>query len=275
MFEAKQTMDTIIPAFNHSLVRFSYTDTKPAVHMVTETATRLGWLVRQDGRHVEPITVEPEPIGSDEAWAIVTRAVSSLSRVLAAGRTHKIGASRFSPDGSNGSQRRLLNVMLMLHYTQLLRAAVTAALMLAVMRAALAGPLEDADAAYGKNDYATAFRLFRLLADQGDATAQTRLGQMYEAGQSVPEDYAEAVAWYRRAANQGFKIAQWLLGTMYQTGYGVPQDYVQALMWYNLSATQGWKAAEFSRASLERAVTRAQVAEAQKLARDWKPKSER
>jgi TPR repeat protein len=165
--------------------------------------------------------------------------------------------------------------MLMLHYTQLLRAAVTAALMLAVMRAALAGPLEDADAAYGKNDYATAFRLFRLLADQGDATTQTRLGQMYEAGQSVPEDYAEAVAWYRRAANQGFKIAQWLLGTMYQTGYGVPQDYVQALMWYNLSATQGWKAAEFSRASLERAVTRAQVAEAQKLARDWKPKSER
>jgi hypothetical protein len=160
MFEAKQTMDTIIPAFNHSLVRFSYTDTKPAVHMVTETATRLGWLVRQDGRHVEPITVEPEPIGSDEAWAIVTRAVSSLSRVLAAGRTHKIGASRFSPDGSNGSQRRLLNVMLMLHYTQLLRAAVTAALMLAVMRAALAGPLEDADAAYGKTTMQPPFGFF-------------------------------------------------------------------------------------------------------------------
>ena len=140
----------------------------------------------------------------------------------------------------------------MLHYTQLLRAAVTAALMLAaVMRAAVAGPLEDAEAAYGKNDYATAFRLFRLLADQGDATAQTRLGQMYENGESVPEDYAEAVTWYRRAANQGSKTAQWLLGTMYQFGYGVPQDYVQAHMWYNLSATQGWQAAKISRASLE------------------------
>jgi uncharacterized protein len=160
------------------------------------------------------------------------------------------------------------------HYTQLLRAAVTAALMLAaVMRAAVAGPLEDAEAAYGKNDYATAFRLFRLLADQGDATAQSRLGQMYESGQSVPQDYAEAVTWYRRAADQGFKIAQWLLGTMYQTGYGVQQDYVQAHMWYNLSAAQGWGAAVEARTMLERAMTPAQVAEAQKLAREWKPLS--
>jgi Sel1 repeat len=64
-------------------------------------------------------------------------------------------------------------------------------------------------------------RLLRSLAEQGDATAQSRLGDMYEDGHGVPQDYAEAVLWYRRAADQGFKIAQWLLGTMYQTGYGV------------------------------------------------------
>jgi uncharacterized protein len=164
----------------------------------------------------------------------------------------------------------------MLHYTQLLRAAVTAALMLAaVMRAPVAGPLEDAEAAYGRDDYATAFRLFRLLADQGDATAQSRLGQMYENGESVPQDYALAALWYRRAADQGSRIAQWLLGSMYEFGKGVPQDYVQAHMWYNLSATRGWQVAALSRAILEKAMTPAQVVEAQKLAREWKPKPER
>jgi uncharacterized protein len=164
----------------------------------------------------------------------------------------------------------------MRHYTQLLRAAVTAALVLAaVMRAAVAGPLEDAEAALLGNQYATAFRLFRLLAEGGDATAQNRLGQMYEAGQGVPEDYVLAVTWYRRAADQGSKVAQWNLGSMYEFGKGVPQDHVQAHKWYNLSATQGWEAAAISRGDLGKRMTPAQIAEAQKLARDWKPKSER
>ena len=122
-------------------------------------------------------------------------------------------------------------------------------------RAAVAGPLEDAEAAWSRHDYATAFRVFRSLAEQGDVTAQKRLGDMYEQGQSVPQDYALAVLWYRRAADQGFKEAQWLLGTYYQTGYGVQQDYVQAHMWYNLSAAQGWGAAAENRTMLERAMT--------------------
>ena len=60
-------------------------------------------------------------------------------------------------------------------------------------------------------------------------------------------------------------MAQWLLGTMYQTGYGVQQDYVQ----------RGWEAAVIARAALEREMTRAQIAQAQNLARDWRPKPER
>ena len=164
----------------------------------------------------------------------------------------------------------------MRHYTQLLRAAVTASLMfVAIGGAAVAGPLEDAEAAWSRHDYATAFRLFRSLAEQGDATAQEHLGVMYENGLGVPEDYAEAVHWFRRAADQGLKTAQWFLGTMYQTGYGVQQDYVQAHMWYNLSAARGWGEAAVARTILERAMTPAQVAEAQKLAREWKPKPER
>jgi hypothetical protein len=45
-----------------------------------------------------------------------------------------------------------------------------------------AGPLEDAAAAYGRGDFAEALKLFRLAADQGNATAQTALGIMYAMG---------------------------------------------------------------------------------------------
>jgi uncharacterized protein len=156
------------------------------------------------------------------------------------------------------------------------RAAVTASLMfVAIAGAAVAGPIEDGEAAWDRKDYATALRLFRSLAEQRDATAQEHLGVMYENGQGVPQDYAEAVLWYHRAANQGLKTAQWNLGVMYQTGYGAQQDYVQAHMWYNLSAAQGWGPAAENRTMLEKAMTPAQVAEAQKLAREWKPKPER
>ena len=67
------------------------------------------------------------------------------------------------------------------------RAVLTACLMLvAIAGAAIAGPLEDAEAAYDKDDYKTALQLFRSLSDQGNALAQQRLGLMYERGLGVP-----------------------------------------------------------------------------------------
>jgi hypothetical protein len=79
--------------------------------------------------------------------------------------------------------------------------AAVAALILAVGVAGsvAAGPLDDAEAAYKRGDYATALRLLRPLAEQGEAKAH-----MYGAGRGVPQDYAAAVNWYRKAADQGF-----------------------------------------------------------------------
>src|SRR5215472_18681799 len=59
-----------------------------------------------------------------------------------------------------------------------------------------AEPFEDAAAAYAKGDYATALQLFRPLADQGMARAQTILGVMYATGQGVPKNDNEAMKWY-------------------------------------------------------------------------------
>ena len=52
-------------------------------------------------------------------------------------------------------------------------------------------------------DYATALRELRPLADQGNASAQFLLGGMYDEGNGVIQDYKETVKWYRMAADQG------------------------------------------------------------------------
>jgi TPR repeat protein len=54
-------------------------------------------------------------------------------------------------------------------------------------------------------------------------------------------------------------------------GQGVVQDYVSAHTWFNLAAAQGEEGAEKNRDIIARRMTPAQTAEAQKLAREWKP----
>ena len=118
-------------------------------------------------------------------------------------------------------------------------------------------------------DYAEAGRWYRLAAEQGDAAAQYNLGVMYAKGQGVPKDYAQAMRWYRLAANQGDAKAQYNLGYMYAQGYGVPQDYVRAHMWWNLAAGGGFEISRNDRDSLKKEMTPYQLAEAQRMAREW------
>ena len=58
---------------------------------------------------------------------------------------------------------------------------------------------------------------------------------------------------------------------MYDNGQGVPQDYVQAHKWYNLAAASGNKDAVKNREIVAAKMTPAQIAEAEKLVREWKP----
>ena len=185
-------------------------------------------------------------------------------------------------------------------------------LALAMFGAAMAGPLEDGQAAVRHGDYARAMQYFGVLADQGSSVAQNNLGFMYDQGLGVPRDYAQAVVWYRKASDQGDAAAQnnlgrmyvggqgvprdyaqavvWLrkaaeqrnalgqvnLGTMYERGQGVPQDYAQAHMWYNLAASHAEdpatrETAVKNRDNVATKMTPAQIAEAQRLASEWKP----
>src|SRR5881296_3311898 len=89
----------------------------------------------------------------------------------------------------------------------------------------------------------------------------------YKAG-----DFATALKEWRPLAEQGLAKAQYNLGAMYAEGRGVKQDYVQAYMWYSLAGTHGDGKGLSSRDALEKMMTAADIATAQKLAREWKPK---
>ena len=134
-----------------------------------------------------------------------------------------------------------------------------------------AGPLEDATAALERSDFAIAVRLLRPLADRGNADAQMKLGFLYVAGGGIPQDYAAAVKWFHLAADQGQANAQCFLGLMYFEGRGVPRDYVSAHMWFSFAAAGGIEDAAQYRDTLAAKMSPAQIAKAQRLAREWKP----
>ena len=149
------------------------------------------------------------------------------------------------------------------------RIAIGLALALLVALPATAQDFQKGFDASKRGDYATALREWQPLAEQGNAYAQHNLGIMYENGQGVPQDYAEAVKWYRKAAEKGYATAQYNLGLMYGKGQGVPQDYVQAHLWFSLSAAKGQKEGSKDRDTAAKLMTPTQIAEAQKLAREW------
>jgi TPR repeat protein len=186
------------------------------------------------------------------------------------------------------------------------RPAAVAAILVSCV-AANAQPNDDIATALSRGDYATVLPLIRPLAEQGDSQAQFNLGVSYDQGWGVPQDFVEAAKWYRLAAEQGYSLAQHNLGILYENGRGVQQDFAQALkwyrlaadqnnafaqnslgmlyekgrdvpqdtirahMWFNLSGAQGHAPAVKNRDRLAAAMSREQVAEAQKLAREWKP----
>jgi hypothetical protein len=120
-------------------------------------------------------------------------------------------------------------------------------------------------------DYSEAVKWYRLAANQGNAHALCALGSMHLKEQGVPSDYAEALKFYRLAADYGDGFAQNTLGIMYSKGELVPQEYVSAYMWLSLAAAQGVYNAEERRDRVAKKMPPAQIAEAQKLAREWKP----
>ena len=156
-----------------------------------------------------------------------------------------------------------------------------------------------------KQDYMTAYQIFKKLADQGDAEAQHNLAILYKQGKGVMQDTKLAAEWFRKAADQGLPSAQYYLGHMYDTGEGVEknpelavqfyqkaaeqgnpmaqtnlgvayiagegvkQDIILAYVWFSLAASQGLTTALENRNELKKEMSEELVENAQRLTREY------
>lgn len=89
-----------------------------------------------------------------------------------------------------------------------------------------------------------------VMANDGDSTAQTALGLLYERGLGVPHDPALALVWYHRAADQGDALAEFHIGSLYERGLGVGRDYTEAAAWYQRASDKGNESAQAALAYL-------------------------
>jgi TPR repeat protein len=121
-------------------------------------------------------------------------------------------------------------------------------------------------------DYAEAVKWYHKGAEQNYHLAQFKLGDCYYNGRGVTKDYAEAAKWFRKAAEQNDPEAQFSLGMSYYNGDGVARDYVEAYKWWLLAAAQGDKDAEQFVPWLQKRITPEQIAEGQRLARNFRPR---
>jgi TPR repeat protein len=121
-------------------------------------------------------------------------------------------------------------------------------------------------------DEVEAVKWVRKAAEQNYAVAQYNLGVCYSYSVGVDEDDVEAVKWYRKAAEQNYAAAQYNLGNRYASGEGVRKNDIVAYMWWLLAAAQGNEHAKHDLLIMENKMTREQIAEGRKLARDFKPR---
>jgi uncharacterized protein len=94
-------------------------------------------------------------------------------------------------------------------------------------------------------DYPQAIGWYRKAAEHGRAAGQFGLGARYLLGQGVPRDLEEARRWLTPAANQGHPYAQFLLAKMFEAGEGGPVDVAAAAKYYELAANYGLAMAQY------------------------------
>jgi hypothetical protein len=118
-----------------------------------------------------------------------------------------------------------------------------------------------------KNQFCIQVILVIFLIAMSSVRADYESGQQaWDAGRP-----ADALIEWRAAADAGDSRAMLALGRLFVKGLGTPQNYIDAHMWFNLAASRGEIAAIAERDALEKKMTSANLAEAQKRASNWQP----
>src|SRR5450759_1811685 len=126
---------------------------------------------------------------------------------------------------------------------QMMFGSLIAAAQIGGIAGAVAGPWEDGMAAYNRGDYVPAIRLFRPLAEQGNAKAQSLLGVMYRKGEGVARNSVRAFIWFSRAAAHGDARAKVELHEVSQTM--TPQEISEAQAMARACEASNYRSCEY------------------------------
>lgn len=114
---------------------------------------------------------------------------------------------------------------------QVLRLFLCGALVLSASQS-VAAPFEAGLNAMEREHYATAFRAWKGLADDGESEAQNNIAYLYEQGLGVKQSYTKAIEWYKKAADQDSAEAMYNLGMLAFQGYGMRRDFLAAKRYF-------------------------------------------
>jgi len=122
-------------------------------------------------------------------------------------------------------------------------------------------------------DEAQGYRFFRSALElfPNWAEGQFLVGYALHAGRGTAVNEAEAIVWYKKAAAAGHTTAQNNLGNAYWNGRGVEKDLIEAYKWFELAADRGQNNAIRNRTSLKDQISEADLQEAIRRAKAWKP----
>ena len=86
---------------------------------------------------------------------------------------------------------------------------------------------------------------FSGTANQNNAMAQYNLAEEYSDGKNIKKDQDLANYWYHKSAENGDMTAQFKLGSLYLDGnLGLPKDINKAKAWFKKAADQGYELAQ-------------------------------
>jgi TPR repeat protein len=96
------------------------------------------------------------------------------------------------------------------------------------------------------------FHYIRLRAEKGEASAEYRLGLIFESGEHGVRSEQEAHKWFLRAAFHGIAAAQAKVSEYCSDGRGIAKNDEDAFKWCRKAAEQGHAASQLRLAAMYR-----------------------
>ena len=99
--------------------------------------------------------------------------------------------------------------------------------------------LDKAERIYSQGEFDEAFKLFKILAEEGCSRSQYMIGNCYYKGEGIEQNLEKALKWYMKGAENGYIEVQSYIGYCYENGYLIEKDLKEALKWYMKAAESG------------------------------------